>query len=206
MLTKYGKHCGESDRKANEKKNGLSTNGHARTEADVNFRIHNDQRAFVVRCTHVKGIIRSSTEVVMYLDNPSFGGPLSSQEEAPRTVRINDEEVTIKVVKVEDSTSNCNVTLWRAAAAADVRPGDYIRVTDVIKTEVPVSERDVVVVGACVDGATVDLLLDDDTEVKGLVGEEDIEEASAAGLQVHITSQGPDIVSLELIEEALMLG
>jgi hypothetical protein len=76
-----------------------------------------------------------------------------------------------------------------------------------------VSERDVVVVGACVDGATVDLLLDDDTEVKvpvvmmqGLVGDEDIEEASAAGLQVHITSQGPDIVSLELIEEALMLG
>ncbi|XP_052214933.1 uncharacterized protein LOC127833612 [Dreissena polymorpha] len=154
------------------------------------------------------------------------------QEEAPRTIRVNDEEVTIKVVKVEDSTSNCNVTLWRAAAAADVRPGDYIRVTDVIvnhyngstslsttartkieKTEVPVSERDVVVVGACVDGATVDLLLDDDTEVKvpvvmmqGLVGDEDIEEASAAGLQVHITSQGPDIVSLELIEEALMLG
>lgn len=56
-----------------------------------------------------------------------------SQEDQVRTVKVNGKDVPIKEIMLSDETSSkCKITLWRELSAAETRPGDYIRITDVI--------------------------------------------------------------------------
>ena len=49
-------------------------------------------------------------------------------EEATREV----ERVKVKNMFIEDASSKCKVALWRNFADQDIRPGDYIHITDVV--------------------------------------------------------------------------
>lgn len=54
------------------------------------------------------------------------------QEEDARTVQVKGTDVKIKTVTLEDASGKAKVTLWREACEADVRPGDFVTVTDVV--------------------------------------------------------------------------
>ena len=47
-------------------------------------------------------------------------------------MKVRGEEITIKSVTVEDRTGKAKITLWRTLTEAPVRPGDYIKITDVV--------------------------------------------------------------------------
>lgn len=68
----------------------------------------------------------------------------SVQEDAVRTVLVRGEEVPVKAIYLQDeSLPRCKVTLWRDLTAVDIRPGDYVTVTNVVtnnyKNEVSLS-------------------------------------------------------------------
>jgi ssDNA-binding replication factor A large subunit len=56
----------------------------------------------------------------------------SKQEDEPRQVKVRGSEVTIKTVTVEDATGKAKVTLWREMAESPVRPGDHVKIMDVV--------------------------------------------------------------------------
>lgn len=53
------------------------------------------------------------------------------QEEESRTVKTGGEEVTIKNITIEDPSGQARVTLWMEVADINVRPGDFVEITDV---------------------------------------------------------------------------
>ncbi|KAL4232195.1 hypothetical protein ACF0H5_009770 [Mactra antiquata] len=57
------------------------------------------------------------------------------QEEESKTVQVKGDPVTIKTVTLEDESGQGKVTLWRECAAADVRPGDFVPISDVIPNQ-----------------------------------------------------------------------
>lgn len=57
---------------------------------------------------------------------------LNFKEDEPKQVTVRGEEVTLKSIMMEDPTGKIKVTLWRDNAKKEVRPGDHIRVTDVV--------------------------------------------------------------------------
>lgn len=54
------------------------------------------------------------------------------QEEAMRQVFVKEDQVKIKNIFVEDTSEKYEVALWRSAAEEDVRPGDFVEITDVV--------------------------------------------------------------------------
>jgi ssDNA-binding replication factor A large subunit len=58
---------------------------------------------------------------------------LSVQEEATRFVTVrNEENVKVKNIYLEDKTKRCKIALWRNLSEENIRPGDYVQVTDCI--------------------------------------------------------------------------
>lgn len=54
------------------------------------------------------------------------------KEDEPRTVSVRGEDVTLKQITIQDDTGKTKVTLWRQAAQSSTRPGDMVRITDVV--------------------------------------------------------------------------
>ncbi|XP_052814030.1 uncharacterized protein LOC128241087 [Mya arenaria] len=54
------------------------------------------------------------------------------QEEAVCTVKVCDEDVAIKVITLEADSQRAKVSLWRESGTSDVRPGDFMTITDVV--------------------------------------------------------------------------
>lgn len=54
------------------------------------------------------------------------------QEEAVHQVVVFSANVNIKNIFIEDSTKKCKGVLWRSCVDQDVRPGDFVEITDVI--------------------------------------------------------------------------
>jgi ssDNA-binding replication factor A large subunit len=54
------------------------------------------------------------------------------QEEAVHQVMVNSTNVQIKNIFIEDASKKCKVALWRSCVDQDVRPGDFVEITDVI--------------------------------------------------------------------------
>uniref|UniRef100_K1R6C5 Shieldin complex subunit 2 first OB fold domain-containing protein n=1 Tax=Magallana gigas TaxID=29159 RepID=K1R6C5_MAGGI len=105
-----------------------------------------------------------------------------TQEEATRQVFVREERVNVKNIYIEDATSKCKVALWRSFAEKDIRPGDYVHITDVVintfrnevsltttsktkitKTDCPPEVKVKQAVSGCVDGENMTFLLEDDT-------------------------------------------
>lgn len=105
-----------------------------------------------------------------------------TQEEATRQVFVREESVNVKNIYIEDATSKCKVALWRSFAEKDIRPGDYVHITDVVintfrnevsltttsktkitKTDCPPEVKVKHAVSGCVDGENMTFLLEDDT-------------------------------------------
>ncbi|XP_078327836.1 uncharacterized protein LOC144623312 [Crassostrea virginica] len=104
------------------------------------------------------------------------------QEEATREVYVKEERVKVKNIFIEDASSKCKVALWRNFADQDIRPGDYIHITDVVtntfrnevsmtttsktkisKTECPSEVKTYNAISVCVDGDEMTFLLQDDS-------------------------------------------
>lgn len=49
-----------------------------------------------------------------------------------KTVNVKGDDVRIKSVTLNSGTHKAKVTLWRDCSESEVRPGDFIQVTDVI--------------------------------------------------------------------------
>lgn len=45
---------------------------------------------------------------------------------------VREERVNVKNIYIEDATSKYKVALWRSFAEKDIRPGDYVHITDVV--------------------------------------------------------------------------
>lgn len=90
--------------------------------------------------------------------------------------------MNVKNIYIEDATSKYKVALWRSFAEKDIRPGDYVHITDVVintfhnevsftttsktkitKTDCPPDVRVKQDVSGCVDGDSMTFLLEDDT-------------------------------------------
>ncbi|WAR10394.1 hypothetical protein MAR_035470 [Mya arenaria] len=54
------------------------------------------------------------------------------EEVAVCTVKVCDEDVAIKVITLEADSQRAKVTLWRESETSDVRPGDFMTITDVV--------------------------------------------------------------------------
>ena len=54
------------------------------------------------------------------------------QEEAVHQVMVSSTNVQIKNIFIEDSNKKCKVALWRSCVDQDVRPGNFVEITDVI--------------------------------------------------------------------------
>lgn len=84
---------------------------------------------------------------------------ISLQEEDIRTVSVKGTEVPIKNVTLEDSTGKSKVTLWRDAAQACVKTGDYVVLTDVVvntyKNETSLSSTSRTKVEVCISLSNV---------------------------------------------------
>ncbi|WAR10389.1 hypothetical protein MAR_035465 [Mya arenaria] len=53
-------------------------------------------------------------------------------EVAVCTVKVCDEDVAIKVITLDADSQRAKVTLWRESETSDVRPGDFMTITDVV--------------------------------------------------------------------------
>ena len=58
------------------------------------------------------------------------------QEEAVHQV-VNSTNVNIKNICIEDSSTKCKVALWRSCVDQDVRPGDFVEITDLTGMSCP---------------------------------------------------------------------
>ncbi|XP_061191610.1 uncharacterized protein LOC133199788 [Saccostrea echinata] len=104
------------------------------------------------------------------------------QEEATREVFVKEERVKVKNIYIEDSTSKCKVALWHNFAEKDIRPGDYVQITDVVtntfrnevsltttakskitKTDCPAEVKIYQAISGYLDGDDVTFLLQDDS-------------------------------------------
>ncbi|XP_056014049.1 uncharacterized protein LOC130052602 [Ostrea edulis] len=104
------------------------------------------------------------------------------QEEATREVFVREERVKVKNIFIEDSSSKCKVALWRNFADKDIRPGDYVHITDVVtntfrnevslttttktkisKTDCPPEVKIYNAISVCLDGDEMTFLLHDDS-------------------------------------------
>lgn len=55
---------------------------------------------------------------------------------------VREERVNVKNVKniyIEDATSKCKLALWHSFAEKDIRPGEYVHITDVDITDVVIN-------------------------------------------------------------------
>ncbi|XP_062595983.1 uncharacterized protein LOC134257373 [Saccostrea cucullata] len=104
------------------------------------------------------------------------------QEEATREVLFKEEKTKVKNIYIEDTSSRCKVALWRENTEENVRPGDYVQITDVVtnsyrnevslsttfrtkisKIECPAETTTHECMSACIEDNTATFLLCDDT-------------------------------------------
>lgn len=45
---------------------------------------------------------------------------------------VREERVNVKNIYIEDATSKCKLALWHSFAEKDIRPGEYVHITDVV--------------------------------------------------------------------------
>ena len=70
-------------------------------------------------------------------------------------MKIQGADVAIKSIYVQDRTGKAKVTLWRDASNSEVRPGDFVEITDIIsntwkkETAVSTTSRSTVFVCIC---------------------------------------------------------
>ncbi|WAR10377.1 LOW QUALITY PROTEIN: hypothetical protein MAR_035453 [Mya arenaria] len=65
-----------------------------------------------------------------FVSSDSFS--YTQKEEAVCTVKVCDEDVAIKVITLEADSQRAKVSLWRESGTSDVRPGDFMTITDVV--------------------------------------------------------------------------
>lgn len=45
---------------------------------------------------------------------------------------VREERVNVKNIYIEDATSKCKLAVWHSFAEKDIRPGEYVHITDVV--------------------------------------------------------------------------
>ncbi|KAJ8048378.1 hypothetical protein HOLleu_00661 [Holothuria leucospilota] len=89
-----------------------------------------------------------------------------SQDELPKQVTVRGEQVPVRTIVLSDRDTAVKVSLWRDESSADIQSGDYVSLTNLMKTEPPTEQTTQTIVAYSLNNeSTVQLLLANDQTV-----------------------------------------